>query len=304
LKLNGACHSLMMCALYQQTDESWNWVGGGFGEQMACGKPFAHGSDFKNMACFWDHPSRLTLGTYRVAVQDEFEWSFWSNPFTVSELSKVPSAVNGTIRFCGRTYTADTKRIDCNSKQVVDLRPLTKLRHLKELTLHCPELTDFTALMNLRKLEYLEVIDSPISDLSPLKGLKNLQTLRIVQALTVGQVTQVKDISPLSEIISLISLDLGGTIVQDITPLRNLKKLTSLGLTNTPVADLTPLIGLKKLSYLYIGGTQVKDLSPLKKMTTLRYLELIDTQIPKSQISNLKLTLPGCRIGQEEVPLK
>ncbi|ADI03177.1 Rab family protein [Streptomyces bingchenggensis BCW-1] len=133
-------------------------------------------------------------------------------------------------------------------QRLTDLRPLARLRGLRELVVHSPVLKDLGPLALLPTLRRLSVT-APVSDLGPLSALT-----------------------------SLTHLDLEQTMVTDLAPLASLAKLRDLSVTQGPLADLGPLrrLGLMRL---YVYRTQVTDLTPLADAPLLWVLGINDCPV-------------------------
>jgi hypothetical protein len=167
---------------------------------------------------------------------------------------------------------------------LTDLRPLGRLRWVRELNLERGNLTDLSGLRGLR-LEKLSLCYNPgLRDLSPLADMPiaelNLYATDIIDLtplsqlplrhLTLGGRAQLVDLRPLRKL-PLDRLSINNTGVVDLTPLSELP-LTHLGVQQNPVRDLRPIQGLK-LTDLRFSGTHVDSLEPLLNMP-LTFLEI------------------------------
>jgi Leucine-rich repeat (LRR) protein len=126
------------------------------------------------------------------------------------------------------------------------------LDRIKGLDISTTEVSDVSALGELKNLERLVLYDTQVSDVSALGELKNLEVLVISG-------TQVSDVSPLKELKNLQRLDADRTQVSDVSALGELKNLKALNLHSTPLRDVSALEKLKNLEVLVISGTQVSD---------------------------------------------
>jgi hypothetical protein len=108
------------------------------------------------------------------------------------------------------------------------------------LDLRGVQVTDISALRQLKNLTQLNLSETSVTDVSALRDLKNLTQLDL-------SFTQVTDVSALRDLKNLTRLDLTNTQVTDVSALRDLTNLTELTLTYTNVPDVTPLRGLKNL---------------------------------------------------------
>jgi Leucine-rich repeat (LRR) protein len=178
-----------------------------------------------------------------------------------------------------------------------DLTPLAKLKNLRYLNLSGTSVKDLTPLRKLTKLEHLDLGGTQVEDLTPLARLTNLKELDL------GGAKLVEDLTPLAKLTKLQVLDLRATSFKDITPLSGLTELTSLLLAGvledeTPLSmrkevDIGPLSGLKRLEELSLGGITLEDLTPLAKLKNLRELDLSDTSVedltPLARLKNLRV---------------
>ncbi len=107
-----------------------------------------------------------------------------------------------------------------------------------------------------------------VSDISALKELKSLISLHFSS-------NQVSDISALKELKSLTSLHFSSNQVSDISALKELKSLTSLNFSSNQVSDISALKELKSLTSLHFSENQVSDISALFSLVaSVKYLYL------------------------------
>ena len=137
---------------------------------------------------------------------------------------------------------------------------------------------------NFANLTSLNLMKNQITDISALKELKNLSTIILADNL-------ISDISFLNELPNLINVNLGHNKITDINQTGNLKNLISLNLNQNPIVDSDfSIIGnLKKLKSLSLGGLNLTDISFIAELHDLDYLYLNDNQISNiSAVKNLK----------------
>ncbi len=161
---------------------------------------------------------------------------------------------------------------------ISELKPLTKLNNLRELTLRGQQITDLSPLSSLKGLVHLDVGYNHFKDIEPLGELVNLESLSICIN------RKIKDFRPLAKLTNLKSLLLTSTsigkypdqmslifpnltnlkylklsyaMVENVEPLAHLENLEKLDLARNPVSDIEPLKGLKKLRDLNLSGTKV-----------------------------------------------
>ena len=159
------------------------------------------------------------------------------------------------------------------------LRPLS-------LRLTGSEVTDVSALRELKNLTFLNLGDTKVTDVSALRELKNLTFLEL-------RGTGVTDVSALRELKNLTWLNLDSTKVTDVSALQGLTNLTQLNLSHTSVTDVSALQELKSLTYLDLSYTKVTDVSALRGLTNLTRLDLSYTSVTDVSVlrgmKNLKI---------------
>lgn len=99
---------------------------------------------------------------------------------------------------------------------IKDISALKYFVNLTELSLGLNNITDLSALAELKNLTLLQLYsNNSISDLSPLSSLANLSILHL-------QNNQIKDVSPLAGLKNLTSLLLTGNAITDYSPLKDI----------------------------------------------------------------------------------
>jgi internalin A len=139
------------------------------------------------------------------------------------------------------------------------------LTGVKDLFLGPGKLNDISVLSKLTRLESLRATANQVSDISALANLKLLDRLDLANTL-------VSDISVLSGLTKLTELQLDGSKVTDISALKDHPALERLTLNRTGVKDISPLRGVKTLKHLNVSGAAVTDSETLSR----RGLEIID----------------------------
>lgn len=170
-----------------------------------------------------------------------------------------------------------------------DLSPLSELKQLRVLVLHCPA-SDLSPLAELTELRVLGTVDE-IADLSPLAKLTNLQVLEI-------RPTPEADLSILKRLTKLRALELWGVTAEDLSVIAELTLLESLYLRETTIYDLTPLRDLTNPETPNLSYTKIDDVTPLFGLKKLRKLDLTDTSVSQEQVRALQKALPECEIDE------
>ncbi|HTJ81639.1 MAG TPA: hypothetical protein VL400_07930, partial [Polyangiaceae bacterium] len=228
------------------------------------------------------------------------------------------------VAFCGMAIPEDATEVFCESEDVADVEPLSRLTKLEKLSLRFTRVTDLSPLAGLGALRELAV-QGPSSDeecarlgcsesyfgaarpdigfvppplVAPLEDLRPLAKLTSLEVLRLGG-TKVADLSPLAGLAKLRVLDLRRSRVATIPPGALPRGLVTLDLTGAPLASAPGLAELHELEDLDLWGTKLAALPPigeLKKLRRLRYwslaaqLERIDAIGPLDALEELTLT--------------
>ena len=148
-------------------------------------------------------------------------------------------------------------------EEISDISALAELKNLVELNLVNNNITDISALAELKNLRNLNLAHNNISDVSALAGLEKLEYLRLDN-------NHISDVSALRGLWRLDSLQLGENEIVDISALAELTNLTALDLSDNQISDVTPLAGLLKLYSLGLDGNPVEDVSALEGLKRLK----------------------------------
>jgi internalin A len=158
----------------------------------------------------------------------------------------------------------------------IELKPVpvsvSKLRHLKKLSLYDTKLTDISFLQGLSNLTHLNLIDNQITDISFLQGLSKLTELSLSS-------NKITDYSFLQGLSKLTLLDLSSNQITDISFLQGLSKLTQLNLSYNQITDISFLQGLSNLTELDLRSNQITDISFLQGLSNLTLLDLSSNKI-------------------------
>ncbi len=218
--------------------------------------------------------------------------------FTSDPSNKDNVKIEAAIRKAASKPTGELIKVDLEKVtllnlagyQISDLSALKELKQLARLSLSNNKITDVSVLKELKQLTNLELQDNQISDLSPLKGLKQLRDLRLFN-------NKITDMNALKELTQLTYLNLHNNQISDVSALKELKQLARLSLSNNKITDVSVLKELKQLTNLELQDNQISDLSPLKELKQLRDLRLFNNpDLTKAQIDELKKALPKCEI--------
>jgi internalin A len=173
---------------------------------------------------------------------------------------------------------------------VGDLRPLTTLPHLTELTLGHERLLDYTSMRqpNDGPAERATLELSPLTSLASLEAL----TLRCIRHVDIYPIALLPNLSrlvidecgvdhvnALGAATGLTALTLEDSGIDDISVLQDLSLLKYLRLDRNPIADLSPLSHLNSLQDLSVRRTHALDLSPISGLLGLEHLDVSETPL-------------------------
>lgn len=206
----------------------------------------------------------------------------------------------------GLQYFPLLEYIELTNHDIVDLRPIASLVHLKRLDLLGNAVVDLKAIENLTKLERLHLWGNDVRHIPPLG--KHIKLAHI--SLLYNQITdvtpftntrptylglgsnQIKDVRPLASLKPLnkdsgLTLDLVGNGLTDLAGLSEIKHLSrnysSLQLQGNGITSkhLEKLSGLAVWE-LYLFSNNIDNLAPLRQVKILRLLD-----ISRNKLTNL-----------------
>jgi Leucine-rich repeat (LRR) protein len=99
-----------------------------------------------------------------------------------------------------------------------------------------------------------------------------------------------------ADLMKIGELSLMGQYVSDISYLTHLDNLRSLDISFTYVDTVGSLIRCNKLQKLDISDTHIKDITPLKKLPNLKTLRMWNLWLDRSQLDELKESLPDLNV--------
>lgn len=165
----------------------------------------------------------------------------------------IPDISKSNCKEIGDALSKQKKLIILDYRDLEDLRPLSTLINLEELSLY----GEYNSRGGRKKSYKMDPF--PISKLINLKSL-SMTSLNI------------ENISSLKKLTKLESLSLPRNNISDISPLLPLKRLKDLSLQNNLIQDFRPLSRLVNLEELRIWGNPAKHVESLKNLPKLRYL--------------------------------
>ena len=172
-----------------------------------------------------------------------------------------------------------------------DISPFSDLKHLEELKVIGPAVSDLAPLADLTSLRKID-LSCASPDLSALAKLVNLESLRISQSWEARDDKTI-NLTPLANMTKLESLVLLSGQVSDVTPLKNLVNLKHLSIpSGGKVTDIQALSNFANIEVLSLGGNTIASLSPLENLINLQELNLRNNALrnlsPLSKLVNLK----------------
>ena len=218
-----------------------------------------------------------------VAIRESLDLSF-NDPITNRQILRLHKlvAVDRNIKSVeGIENAVNLWDLNFLFNQIEDIKPISKLPHLRLLNIHGNRIRDISSLKGM-PLASLNIGRNPISDITVLPSLKRLQNFYL-------QSNPVNDLSPVWELTSYLSgisdnpglrgLHISLMEFHDLSPITKLTGLTNLILDGNGISDITPLSNLKNLSTLILWRNKITDTSPLVNLTNLKRLELQENPI-------------------------
>jgi len=135
----------------------------------------------------------------------------------------------------------ELKRLDIWSNDIKDIRLLSRLTKLEELSIN--NIVNTQAISKLTKLKSLILYETGIKKIHFLSNLTELEELDL-------SANAISNIQPISELTKLKTLDIENNKIKNISPLKNLKHLKSIDLSGNPINDIAPLLDLN-LPFIY-----------------------------------------------------
>lgn len=181
---------------------------------------------------------------------------------------------------------ADMENLDSLTLMVsgdnIDLSPLGRLPHLRELTIFFAGGTDDLDLSFIKELRYLTEIY--FDKCTSLENLSLFEDMRCLKDLHVGYVDDV-DLNCLSGCVNLESINICGGHIRNVKGMSDLMSLHSLGLFELapgeePIMnDLEQISNLKGLESIQLRFVNVSDAGLLSDLPNLRHIFLVGTGI-------------------------
>ncbi|MGE6402503.1 leucine-rich repeat domain-containing protein [Bacillus cereus] len=167
-----------------------------------------------------------------------------------------------------------------------EIAGLEYMTSLEKLTLRESNVTDISAISELRYLKFLDLSSNPIESIQPVSKLENLDMLFLRD-------NKIADLTPLSQMKKIKTLDLIGNNIKDLTPLFTVSSLKEVYLANNQISNLSGIEKLKNVKLLWIGNNKISDVEPISKMSNLIELEIADSEIkdisPLSKLGKLQV---------------
>ncbi|MDM5460772.1 leucine-rich repeat domain-containing protein [Bacillus cereus] len=167
-----------------------------------------------------------------------------------------------------------------------EIAGLEYMTSLEKLTLRESNVTDISAISELRYLKFLDLSSNPIESIQPVSKLENLDMLFLRD-------NKIADLTPLSQMKKIKTLDLIGNNIKDLTPLFTVSSLKEVYLANNQISNLSGIEKLKNVKLLWIGNNKISDVESISKMSNLIELEIADSEIkdisPLSKLGKLQV---------------
>jgi internalin A len=195
--------------------------------------------------------------------------SFYGKSAVPTQLSVTssPTAVNALKRTVDSMIVADIALVGImDDKGTCELHDRI-LRKIRGLDLSSIGLSDIRPLSSLTNLEELTLDNNNIVDISPLASLNKLTSLDLSG-------NKIRQLKPLSSLSQLLQLRIAGNELRDLTPLAQLSALRIAYLQQNQITDIGPLTQLKQLRALWIQNNEIKDIGSVSVAPELSVLDL------------------------------
>lgn len=205
----------------------------------------------------------------------------------ISFLEDMPKITDIDIIGIGPGPDTDTDTDTGIGTGIRGISTLTKLKHLKRLTLESCNLSDIAFLCPMTNLKSLDLNCNNITDISPLRYLNNLNRLNIGD-------NCFSDCSPLVKLTELISLSIWSNEISDISFIKDLTKLSFLNLEYNHIEDISILKANVRLRSLYLHNNQISNIDSLRNLHNLTMIGVSNNRIsaiPKWILDSDKLSI-------------
>lgn len=169
---------------------------------------------------------------------------------TIPNINSIPDLINLETLWIGES-------------NLVDIKPLSKLENITELSLFLNEINNIDGLAMLKNLIKLNLGGNNITTLKAIKDLKGITGLWIWE----------------NKISSIDEIEL-------------MKGLEVLNISHNQISDISKLANLKSLADLHLYGNPITNFEPLYCLPSLKHLTLDDEQIEKINLKRLKELSP------------
>ncbi len=194
----------------------------------------------------------------------------------------IPSTQGGIKTLDDLAYCTNLTELYIGNNQISDISALSELKTLNVINLMTNEISDLTPLAELEELHTLILDHNMISDASPLTSLDNLTVLNLGS----NNNNSFADMQTISQLTNLQELTLYNNNISDLTPFSSLTDLVLLDLDSNRFSDLSPLQTLTALEDLSIeDNMNLYDISPLLDMPSLDAVFVSDTNVPNMDTS-------------------
>lgn len=167
----------------------------------------------------------------------------------------------------------DRGEIESGDGAISDLRDITKLKNIQQLSLGYHDFTDMSAITQLSRLQSLELYNCPISDIGVIRLLPKLKHFVLTQC------DSVTDISPLANCPGIKELILVSCLADDFSPLASLGDLDYLHMINIDTEEYLPFLNGKTIHQFKVAASSLASVDELKGIDGLRNLELDNVKI-------------------------
>ncbi|MEM6718580.1 MAG: hypothetical protein AAF611_04625 [Bacteroidota bacterium] len=144
-----------------------------------------------------------------------------------------------------------------NCKNITDFSALQNLKKLTHLTLHACNFNDTSVLSNFKNLESLSIIATEIEEIHELRSLSKLKVLNLIQ-------NKFKNIDEIVAIPELLNLNVSKNEITEIPKLKD-SKIVYADFSNNSITSIENLVENDHMQNLNIANNQVKNIARLPK---------------------------------------
>ena len=195
------------------------------------------------------------LGIYGYTVGGVIEPVIFADPAIEAQVRSDLGISEETVIYSNDLWDITTFSVPQDAQVYTDL---TRMIHLKDLTIFNAVSSELSCLDAMTELERLMITDCDPS----MEVLTTIASMEHLTQLTIAQ-CGLSDISPLANAHGLLYLDLSYNSIRDIGPISSLANLKALHLAHNALTDLTVLSNLTSLETLNVSYNSLTSIAPI-----------------------------------------